>query len=183
MKRILIGALILAAAATSLAAKPKRAAQAKEAQMKQAEGKIADKAEFDAANTFGQGQPNTAYAQYFIGNSFLNPLKIGGGESPVSIANVTFEPGCRNNWHVHHATKGGGQVIICTAGSGWYQLEGRPAVSMKAGDITYFPAGVKHWHGAAADSWFSHLAFELPGENTSNEWLEPVTDGVYAKLK
>lgn len=183
MKRILIGALILAAAATSLAAKPKRAAQAKEAQMKQAEGKIADKAEFDAANTFGQGLPNTAYAQYFIGNSFLNPLKIGGGESPINVANVTFEPGCRNNWHVHHATKGGGQVIICTAGSGWYQLEGQPAVSMKAGDIAYFPAGIKHWHGAAADSWFSHLAFELPGENTSNEWLEPVTDDVYSKLK
>lgn len=183
MKRIIIGALILAAAVTAVSAKPKRSAKAKEAQMKQAEGTIADKAEFDKANIFGQGQLNTAFAQYFVGDSFLNPLKIGGGECPVHISNVTFEPGCRNNWHVHHSTSGGGQVIICTAGSGWYQLEGEPAVRMKAGDAAYFPAGVKHWHGAAADSWFSHLAFELPGENTSNEWLEPVSDEEYAKLK
>lgn len=143
---------------------------------------IPDGAAFDAVNIFGKGQPNTAYARYFTGNSFLQPLQISGGTCPVSISNVTFEPGCRNNWHVHRASSGGGQVIICTAGSGWYQLEGQPAVSMEPGDAAYFPAGVKHWHGAKAGSWFSHLAFELPGENTSNEWLEPVTDAEYRAL-
>ena len=144
---------------------------------------LTDKERFDAQNVFGQGAPNTGYAQYFIGNSYLNPLEIGGGESPIVISNVTFEPGCRNNWHIHHASSGGGQMIICTAGSGWYQLEGQEPVSMEPGDIAYFPAGVKHWHGAKADSWFSHLAFEVPGTDTSNEWLEPVTDEVYSTLK
>ena len=144
--------------------------------------KVMDKARFDERNVFGQGAPNTGYAQYFIGNSYLNPLEIGGGDSPIVISNVTFEPGCRNNWHIHHASSGGGQMIICTAGSGWYQLEGQEPVSMEPGDIAYFPAGVKHWHGAKADSWFSHLAFEVPGTDTSNEWLEPVTDEVYGAL-
>ena len=139
--------------------------------------------DFEVQNIFGKGEANTSYAKYFIGNSFLNPVKIGGGDCPVMIANVTFEPGCRNNWHIHHASKGGGQIIICTAGSGWYQLEGQNPVSMEAGDAAFFPPGVKHWHGAKADRWFSHLAFELPGENTSTEWLEPVSDEAHSKIQ
>lgn len=135
---------------------------------------------FEVQNIFGKGGSNTAYAKYFTGNSFLNPVKTWGGDCPLMIANVTFEPGCRNNWHTHHASKGGGQVIICTAGSGWFQLEGQNPVSMEAGDAAFFPPGVKHWHGAKKDSWFSHLAFELPGENTSTEWLEPVSDEAYS---
>lgn len=146
------------------------------------EAEVMDKAAFDRANVFGLGELNTGYAQYFVGSSYLNPVRMGGKDCPVHIANVTFEPGCRNNWHIHHAAKGGGQVILCTAGSGWYQLEGEAAVSMEAGDAAYFPAGIKHWHGAKADSWFSHLAFELPGEQTRTEWLEPVEDSEYAHL-
>ena len=129
---------------------------------------------------FGLGEPNTAYAQYFIGSSFLNPLT--NPKETVFIANVTFEPGCRNNWHIHHAEKGGGQLLICVDGEGWYQEEGKDAVSLKPGDVIAIPAGVKHWHGAKADGWFSHLAVECPGENTSTEWLEPVTEDEYGKL-
>ena len=88
---------------------------------------------------------------------------------------------CRNNWHVHHATRGGGQLLLCVDGEGWYQEEGKEPQSLKAGDIVAIPAGVKHWHGAKANSWFSHLAVECPGENTSNEWLEPVDDEHYPK--
>ena len=141
----------------------------------------ADAETFDRQNIFGKGTENTAFSAYFIGKSYLNPVKTDSS-SPVAIFNVTFEPGCRNNWHIHHASSGGGQMIICTAGSGWYQIEGHEAVSMKPGDAAYFPPGIKHWHGAKANSWFSHLAFELPGENTSNEWLEPVSDDFYSKL-
>ena len=130
---------------------------------------------------FGLGNPNTAYAQYFIGNSYLNPL-TKPGESSISIANVTFEPGCRNNWHIHHASKNGGQILICVDGEGWYQEEGEEARSLKPGDIVVIPANVKHWHGAKKNSWFSHLALEVPGENTSNEWCEPVNDEEYDKL-
>lgn len=130
---------------------------------------------------FGLGKPNTAYAKYFIGNSYLNVLTKP--DDYLGISNVTFEPGCRNNWHVHHASKGGGQVLICVDGEGWYQEWGKPAQSLKPGDIVEIPANVKHWHGAKADCWFSHLAFEYPGEDTSNEWLEPVTDEDYAKLQ
>ena len=130
---------------------------------------------------FGIGEPNTAFAQYFIGNSYLKPLTKPGA-SVVSIANVTFEPGCRNNWHIHHATKGGGQILVCVEGEGWYQEEGKPAQSLQPGDVITIPANVKHWHGAKKDSWFSHLAVEVPGENTSNEWCEPVTDAEYEKL-
>ena len=130
---------------------------------------------------FGLGNPNTAYAQYFIGNSYLNPL-TKPGESSISIANVTFEPGCRNNWHIHHASKDGGQILICVDGEGWYQEEGKEARSLKPGDVVVIPANVKHWHGAKKNSWFSHLALEVPGENTSNEWCEPVTDEEYDKL-
>ena len=130
---------------------------------------------------FGLGNPNVAYAQYFIGNSYLNPL-TKPGESSIFIANVTFEPGCRNNWHIHHASKDGGQILICVDGEGWYQEEGKEARSLKPGDVVVIPANVKHWHGAKKNSWFSHLALEVPGENTSNEWCEPVTDAEYEKL-
>ncbi len=130
---------------------------------------------------FGMGEPNTAYAKYFIGNSYLKPL-TKPGESVVGLANVTFEPGCRNNWHIHHSTKGGGQILICVEGEGWYQEEGKPAQSLKVGDIVVIPANVKHWHGAKKDSWFSHIAVEVPGENTSNEWCEKVSDEEYSKL-
>lgn len=128
---------------------------------------------------FGIGEANTAYAKYFIGNSYLKPLT--NPNETVFVANVTFEPGCRNNWHVHHATSGGGQLLLCVDGEGWYQEEGKKPQSLKAGDVVAIPAGVKHWHGAKANSWFSHLAVECPGENTSNEWLEPVDDEHYPK--
>lgn len=137
--------------------------------------------EFEKTDIFGVGAPNDGFAQYFVGNSFLKPL-TEPGKCPVFLANVTFEPGCRNNWHIHHATKGGGQILICVDGEGWYQEEGKPAQTMKPGDIVEIPAGVKHWHGAKKNSWFSHLAFEVPGENTSNEWLEPVSDEQYNGL-
>ena len=143
--------------------------------------KYADKEEFESANVFGMGNPNDAYAQYFVGNSFLNPL-TNPSESNVFLANVTFEPGCRNNWHIHHAKNGGGQILVCTAGEGWYQEEGKPAVSLEPGKVVVIPAEVKHWHGAKADSWFSHIAVEVPGEETSNEWCEPVSDAEYAAL-
>ena len=129
---------------------------------------------------FGQGVPNTAFAQYFTGGSYLKPLT--DPQKTVFIANVTFEPRCRNNWHIHHAQSGGGQLLICVDGEGWYQEDGKPAQSLKPGDVVTIPAGVKHWHGAKADCWFSHLAVECPGEDTSNEWLEPVTDDIYDGL-
>ena len=137
------------------------------------------KAAFQREMIFPIGEPNTAYVQYFIGNSYLAFIS----DKQIPIANVTFEPRCRNNWHIHKATKDGGQMLIGVAGRGWYQEEGKPAVEILPGKVIHIPANVKHWHGAAADSWFAHLAFELPGENTSNEWLEPVTDEVYDKLK
>ena len=143
--------------------------------------KIQDKQSFEQQNMFGTGTANTAYAQFFIGDSFLNPLTDPKGG--LFAANVTFEPGCRNNWHIHHATKGGGQLLLCTAGEGWYQEEGKPARSLKPGDVVTIPAEVKHWHGAKAHSWFSHLSVEVPGENTSNEWCEPVSDADYAALE
>lgn len=129
---------------------------------------------------FGLGEPNDAFAPYFIGQSYLKALT--GPDDYLPIFNVTFEPGCRNNWHVHHASKGGGQVLICVDGEGWYQEEGKPAVSLTPGTVITIPANVKHWHGAKADSWFSHIAVEVPGEDCSNEWCEPVTDEEYAKL-
>ncbi|MBP3483167.1 MAG: carboxymuconolactone decarboxylase family protein [Alistipes sp.] len=128
---------------------------------------------------FPIGEPNTAYAKYFIGNSYL--ARISSEQIP--FANVTFEPRCRNNWHIHHATEGGGQMLVGVAGRGWYQEEGKPAQAVLPGTVIHIPAGVKHWHGAADDSWFSHLAFEINGENTRNEWLEPVTDEEYDKLQ
>ena len=143
--------------------------------------KYTEKAQFETADAFGIGAPNDAYAQYFVGQSFLKPL-TEPGKAPVFLANVTFEPGCRNNWHIHHASKGGGQLLICTAGEGWYQEEGKDAVSLEPGTVITIPAEVKHWHGAKKDSWFSHIAVEVPGEDCSNEWCEPVTDEEYDKL-
>ena len=142
--------------------------------------KYETKEAFEKANMFGQGAPNTAYAQYFIGDSFLNPLT--NPQCGLFAANVSFAPGCRNNWHVHRAASGGGQVLICVDGEGWYQEAGKPAQSLKPGDVIEIPANVKHWHGAKKNSWFSHLAFEIPGTETSNEWLEPVDDEAYGKL-
>lgn len=133
---------------------------------------------FEREMMFPIGEPNTAYAKYFIGNSYLAPLTV----SQVPVSNVTFEPRCRNNWHIHHASKGGGQMLICVAGKGWYQEWGKPAQLLHPGDVVNIPAGVKHWHGATADSWFAHLALAVPGEDTSNEWLEPVGDEEYDKL-
>ena len=140
-----------------------------------------NKEESDKVNVFGQGEPNVSFAKYFIGNSYLNPL-TKKEESSLSLTNVTFEPGCRNNWHIHHATKDGGQILICTAGFGWYQEEGKDAISLEPGTVIVIPANVKHWHGGKKDSWFSHIALEVPGENTSNEWLEEVSDKEYNKL-
>ena len=140
-----------------------------------------NKEEFEKVNVFGLGEPNNAFAQYFIGQSYLNSL-TNPKETSLFLANVTFEPGCRNNWHIHHASKGGGQLLICTAGYGWYQEEGKEAVSLEPGKVITIPANVKHWHGAKKDSYFSHIAIEVPGEDTSNEWCEPVSDEEYNKL-
>lgn len=144
------------------------------------EEEVADKgkAEYERTLMFPLGAPNDAYAQYFIGQSYLAPIST----EQVFVANVTFEPGCRNNWHIHHADKGGGQMLICVGGRGWYQEEGKPARELHPGDVVNIPANVKHWHGAAADSWFSHLALEIDGENTANEWCEPVDDEWYNAL-
>ncbi len=142
-------------------------------------------ADADATEThggmFGMGDPNVNFAQYFIGNSYLKPL-TKPGESNVFLANVTFEPGCRNNWHIHHSTSGGGQILICVEGEGWYCEEGKEPQSLEEGDVVVIPPNVKHWHGAKKDCWFSHIAVEVPGENCSNEWLEAVSDEEYSKL-
>lgn len=130
---------------------------------------------------FGLGAPNEAYAQYFVGKSYLRPLTVPG--ETVFMANVTFEPGCRNNWHIHKATSGGRQVLLCAGGRGWYQEWGQEARELNPGDVVTIPAGVKHWHGAAKDSWFSHVAVEIPGEDTANEWLESVDDEQYRMLR
>lgn len=126
-------------------------------------------------SVFPVGGKNEAFAKYFVGQSYLNMLTTEG----VVIGNVTFEPGCRNNWHIHHATSGGGQILLCVGGRGYYQEWGKEAQELHPGDVVNIPAGVKHWHGAAPDSWFSHLAVEVPGTDTSNEWLEAVDDASY----
>lgn len=136
------------------------------------------KAEFQRSMIFPIGEPNTAYAKYFIGQSYLAPVSTG----QIPFFNVTFEPRCRNNWHIHKASSGGGQMLVGVAGRGWYQEEGKPAQEILPGTVIHIPANVKHWHGAAADSWFAHLAFEVPGEQTENVWLEPVSDEEYDKL-
>ena len=128
---------------------------------------------------FPLGERNDAYAQYFTGQSYLAPLAAG----TVPVSNVSFEPGCRNHWHIHHGRDGGGdQILLCTAGSGWYQADGDDPVSMEPGTVIRVPAGTKHWHGAKADSWFSHLALITPGSDAGTEWLEPVTDTAYGAL-
>ena len=129
-------------------------------------------------SVFPLGNENTAYAKYFIGKSYLSMLST----EQVGIANVTFEPACRNNWHIHKAVKGGGQILIVTAGKGWYQEWGKEARALKAGDVVNIPAGVKHWHGAAKDSAFAHLAIEVPAEGGGTEWCEPVSDEQYFNL-
>lgn len=139
------------------------------------------KEEFELIDKFGIGEPNVNYAKYFIGNSYLKVL-TDMSKTTMLVCNVTFEPECRNNWHIHHATKGGGQILVCTAGEGWYQEEGKEAQSLVPGTVVTIPANVKHWHGAKKDSWFSHLAIEVPGENSSNEWCEPVDDEYYNAL-
>lgn len=124
---------------------------------------------------FETGGPNDAYARYFTGQSYLHMLVT----SDVSVGNVTFEPGCRNHWHIHH---GKGQVLLVTGGRGWYQEWGKAARELKAGDVVDIPAEVKHWHGAAKDSWFAHLAIEVSNVSGSNEWCEEVTDDQYDLL-
>ena len=140
-----------------------------------------NKEEFEKENVFGLGEPNVNFAKYFIGNSYLNPL-TGLNNTSLFLVNVTFEPSCRNNWHIHKSTSGGGQILICIAGYGWYQEYGKEAIELKPSMVITIPANVKHWHGAKKDSWFSHIAVEVPGENTSTEWCEPVTDEEYNKL-
>ena len=143
-----------------------------------AENDAADaKAKHQNEMVFPSGAPNDAFAKYFIGQSYLAPLST----QQVGIYNVTFEPGCRNNWHIHHAKNGGGQILVCVAGRGYYQEWGKPAQELRPGDVVNIPTEVKHWHGAAPDSWFSHLAVEVPGDETSNEWLEAVDNTVYFK--
>ncbi len=128
---------------------------------------------------FPIGEPNDVYAKYFVGQSYLAPIS----SEQVPIFNVTFEPGCRNNWHIHHAKSDGGQMLLCVGGRGFYQEWGKEPIEMTPGTVVNIPANVKHWHGAASDSWFSHLAVEIGGEDTSNEWLEPVSDEEYGRLK
>lgn len=137
------------------------------------------KNEFAEKLIFPMGGENTAYADYFVGKSYLDMLST----QQVVIGNVTFEPGCRNNWHIHHAEKGGGQILLVTAGRGYYQEWGKEPRELHPGDVVNIPPEVKHWHGAAPDCWFSHIAIEVPGEETSNQWCEPVTDEEYDKLK
>ena len=143
----------------------------------EAESAVSEKDAYQNSIFFPIGEENP-YGQFFVGQSYLAPVST----EQVPVFNVTFEPGCRNNWHVHHATEGGGQMLICVGGRGWYQEWGKEAVEMTPGTVVNIPANVKHWHGAAADSWFSHLAIEVGGENASSEWLEPVSDEEYDKL-
>ena len=143
----------------------------------EAESAVSEKDAYQNSIFFPIGEENP-YGQFFVGQSYLAPLST----TQVPVFNVTFEPGCRNNWHVHHAAKGGGQMLICVGGRGWYQEWNKEAVEMTPGTVVNIPANVKHWHGAAADSWFSHLAIEAAGENASNEWLEPVSAEEYGKL-
>ena len=128
---------------------------------------------------FAIGGENINFAQYFVGTSYLSMLSL----EQVVIGNVTFEPACRNNWHIHHADQGGGQILLVTAGRGYYQEWGKPARELHPGDVVNIPANTKHWHGAAPDSAFQHLAIEVSGENTTTEWCEPVSDETYGELK
>ncbi|KKC65488.1 cupin [Citrobacter amalonaticus] len=131
--------------------------------------------QFDGNSVFPRGEKNEAYAKYFTGDSYLTMLSMEG----VVIGNVAFEPSCRNFWHIHHQ---GGQILLVTGGRGWYQAWNQPARELKTGDVVHIPAGMKHWHGAARDSWFAHIAVEIPAAGASNEWLEPVSDAEYNLL-
>jgi alkylhydroperoxidase/carboxymuconolactone decarboxylase family protein YurZ/quercetin dioxygenase-like cupin family protein len=133
---------------------------------------------FENELLFPIGNTNDAFAKYFVGQSYLAPIST----TQIGIYNVTFEPGCRNNWHVHHAKSGGGQILICVGGRGYYQEWGKEPQELQPGDVVNIPVGIKHWHGATSDSWFSHLAVEVPGEEGTNEWLEPVSDEEYKKI-
>lgn len=139
---------------------------------------LTERERFEREILFPVGQPNDAFAPYFKGQSYLAPIST----EQIPVFNVTFEPGCRNNWHIHHAKSGGGQMLICIGGRGWYQEAGKAAVPLTPGTVINIPAGVRHWHGAAADSWMAHLAVEIPGQETRSEWCEPVSDGEYEKL-
>ena len=138
---------------------------------------VTDKERYQNEIFFPIGDPNP-YGDYFVGQSYLAPVST----EQIAIYNVTFEPACRNNWHIHHAKSGGGQMLICVGGRGYYQEWGKEARELHPGDIVNIPANVKHWHGAAADSWFSHLAVEIEGDDSSTEWCEPVSDEEYNKL-
>ena len=140
---------------------------------------VMKKDEYQNTIFFPIGAPNDAYAKFFVGQSYLAPVST----EQVPIYNVTFEPGCRNNWHIHHAKNHGGQILICVGGRGYYQKWGKEAALMTPGTVVNIPPEVKHWHGAAPDSWFSHLAIEVPGEETGNEWLEAVDNNIYLNLK
>ena len=139
---------------------------------------LTDKERFGKELFFPIGEPNP-FGEFFVGQSYLAPVST----EQIPVYNVTFEPACRNNWHIHHAKSGGGQMLICIGGRGYYQEWGREAVELTPGSVINIPAGVKHWHGAAPDSWFSHLAIEIAGEEASNEWLEAVSEEDYNKLK
>ena len=143
------------------------------------ENKMHTLEEYQKTIMFPIGNKNDAYAKYFIGQSYISPIST----EQVKMYNVTFEPKCRNNWHRHKAKTGGGQILIAIGGRGYYQEWGREPVEMKAGDVINIPANVKHWHGASQNSWFSHIAIEVEGIETSNEWLEAVSDEEYNKLK
>lgn len=145
----------------------------------QQETALTEKEQYQNSILFPIGESNDAFARYFVGQSYLAPLST----EQVPVFNVTFEPGCRNNWHIHQAKSGGGQILLCVGGRGYYQEWGKDAVEMIPGSVINIPSGVKHWHGAAVDSWFSHLAVEVPGEETANEWCEPVSEQEYAGLK
>lgn len=140
---------------------------------------LSEKDKYAKTIMFPIGEPNDAYKQYFIGQSYIAPIST----LQIKMFNVTFEPKCRNNWHIHRAKEGGGQILIAIGGRGYYQEWGKEPIEMNSGDTINIPANTKHWHGAAPDSWFSHLAIEVEGIETSNEWLEPVNDDEYAKLK
>ena len=128
---------------------------------------------------FPVGEENTAYAPYFDGTSYLHMLSL----DQVAVGNVTFAPGCRNHWHIHKASQGGGQILLVTAGRGYYQAWGQPPQELHPADVVHIPPNVKHWHGAAPDSPFQHLAIEVPGQDTGSQWLEPVDPDEYNRLK
>lgn len=140
---------------------------------------LSEKDQYQNSMLFPIGAPNDSYAQYFVGQSYLAPIST----EQIPVFNVTFEPKCRNNWHIHKAKNGGGQILVCVGGRGYYQEWGKDAVEMMPGSVINIPANVKHWHGAAPDSWFSHLALEVPGEEAGNEWCEAVLEEEYSKLK